>query len=114
MFKNNAKIHQELGPKFMKNGAGIHENHENRCLGRFGRPLDSGAFVASRTALWRHHLMIFGRPFGATGRFWTPFWTPVDFEGGPKIAFSGIMLQKNEKKEVQERFQEKHEILMDF
>ena len=39
-------------------------------------------------------------------RFGVPFWDPVDFEGGPKIMFSGIMFGKNEKKEVQERFQE--------
>ena len=30
--------------------------------------------------------------------FWVPFWTPVDFEGGPKIAFSAIMLEKSEKR----------------
>ena len=29
----------------------------------------------------------------------------MDFVGGPKITFLGIMFQKNEKKEVQERFQ---------
>ena len=43
-------------------------------------------------------------------RFWAPFWAPVDFGGGPKIAFLDIMLEKIEKKEVQERFQKKHEI----
>ena len=42
-------------------------------------------------------------------RFWSPFWAPVDFEGVPKIAFLSIMLEKNEKKEVQERLQKKHE-----
>ena len=36
----------------------------------------------------------------------------VDSEGGPKIAFLVIMLEKNKKKEVQERLRKKHEIYM--
>ena len=60
--------------------------------------------VASRTALWRHRLMLFGGLVAPLVRFWAPFWTPVDFVGGPRITFLGIMFQKNEKKEVQERF----------
>ena len=27
-------------------------------------------------------------------RFWAPFWAAVDLEEGPKITFSGIMLEK--------------------
>ena len=46
--------------------------------------------------------------------FGSHFGSPVDFEGGPKITFLVIMLEKNEKKEVRERFRKKHEIWMDF
>ena len=46
--------------------------------------------------------------------FWSHFGRQLDFEGGPKIAFLVIMLEKNEENEVRERFREKHEILMDF
>ena len=53
---------------------------------------------------------IFGGHFSGKVRFWAPFWDPVDFEGGPKNAFLGILLEKNKKKEVQERCQKKHEI----
>ena len=46
--------------------------------------------------------------------FESHFGRQLDFEGGPKIAFLVIMLEKNEENEVRERFREKHEILMDF
>ena len=46
--------------------------------------------------------------------FWSHFGRQVDSEGGPKIEFLVIMLEKNEENEVRGRFREKHEILMDF
>ena len=46
--------------------------------------------------------------------FGSHFGSPVDFEGGPKITVLVIMLEKNEKKEVRERFWKKHEIWMDL
>ena len=31
-------------------------------------------------------------------RLWVPFWAPVDFRGGPKIMFLGIMLEQKREK----------------
>ncbi len=77
-----------------------------------------------RAATWKRvgsqnvkkwHRLSRGAPFLAEKcDFGSHFGSPVDFEGGPKIAFLVIMLEKNEKKEVRERFRKKHEIWMDF
>ena len=72
----------------------MHENHEKLCLGRFGRPL------------WRQSLpkrLLGGHSanaglricdhFSGKDRFRVPFWTPVDFEGGHKIALFDTMFK---------------------
>ena len=74
----------------------------------------SGPPVGSRNAENVDRLVKTHRHFQKKVRFWAPFWAPVDFEGGPKIAFLVIMLEKNKKKEVLERFQKKHEMFMEF
>ena len=47
----------------------------------------SRATVGSRNALLELQLMLFGGLLAPLGRFWAPFWTPVDFEGGRKSHF---------------------------
>ena len=43
-----------------------------------------------------------------------PFWSPFDFEGGPKIDHFGQKSEQNVKKEVQETALKKHDSLIDF
>ena len=42
------------------------------------------------------------------------FWTPSDFEGGPKNHVLEHHVEKNEKKVIHKRFQKKHEIYDEF
>ena len=70
--------------------------------------------VGSVDAENRAPRMLFSGFFEEKCDFGSHFGSPVDFEGGPKITFLVIMLEKNEKKEVRERFRKKHEIWMVF
>ena len=59
-------------------------------------------------------LVLFSSSLAKKCDFGSHFGSPVDFEGGPKITFLVIMLEKTGKKEVREGLRQKHEIWMDF
>ena len=59
-------------------------------------------------------LCFFFRLLARIGRFFAPFWSPLDFEGGPKIDRFRKKSKKMEKKEVQETVLKQHDVLIDF
>ena len=67
------------------------QKHEKKCLGRFGcASLSHERHSANAGLRICNH-------FSGKDRFRVPFWTPVDFEGGHKIALFDTMFKKNVK-----------------
>jgi len=83
----------------------IHQKSNVLKNSKSQRYTDYSGFVKSRFSRECSATEFFVSNLSGKVRFGVPFWDPVDFEGGPKITFLGIMFPKNEKKEVQERFQ---------
>lgn len=64
------------------------QKHEKKCLGRFGcASLSHERHSANAGLRICDH-------FSGKDRFRVPFWTPVDFEGGHKIALFDTMFKK--------------------
>ena len=58
--------------------------------------------------------MLFKSLWAPLGRFGSPFWPQLDFEGGPQIEVFGIDSYKMMKNGVQECVLKKHEFSIDF
>ena len=97
--ENGSRAHQNPLKMELKNASQIDQ------MGSEMLRAASGAPVGFRNAQNDHRLLCARCLLAPLGRFGVPFWDPVDFEGGPKTTFLAIMLEKNKKNEVQERFQ---------